>query len=83
MLKYIAINALTAIATWGQQPAFEVASIRSAAQITPDMIAEKSQRKLAIRPPMLHGTHGQFPGAWRGMPSSTCCPEESIAAFPG
>jgi uncharacterized protein (TIGR03435 family) len=39
MRKSLLLCAVTAIATWGQQPAFEVASIRSAAQITPDMIA--------------------------------------------
>jgi uncharacterized protein (TIGR03435 family) len=39
MRKYLAISALAAVAALGQQPAFEVASIRSAAQITPDMIA--------------------------------------------
>jgi len=38
MRKYLLICAVTAIAAFGQQPAFEVASIRSAAQITSEMI---------------------------------------------
>ena len=38
MRKFLALSALTAIAAFGQQLAFEVASIRSAAQITPELI---------------------------------------------
>jgi len=38
MRKYLALGALTAISAYGQQLAFEVASIRSAAQITPETI---------------------------------------------
>ncbi|MBZ5632256.1 MAG: TIGR03435 family protein [Acidobacteriia bacterium] len=38
MRKFLLICAIAAVAAFGQQPAFEVASIRSAAQITPDMI---------------------------------------------
>ncbi len=38
MRKYLALGFLAAVAVLGQQPAFEVASIRSAAQITPEMI---------------------------------------------
>ncbi len=38
MRKYAAFFAIAAVGAFGQQPTFEVASIRSAAQITPDMI---------------------------------------------
>ena len=39
MRKYLAISALAAIAALSQKPAFEAASIRSAAHIPPEMIA--------------------------------------------
>lgn len=39
MRKYLLLGVAATIAALGQQPTFEVASIRSAAQITPDMIA--------------------------------------------
>jgi len=38
MRKYLLLGIIAAIAASGQQPAFEVASIRPAAQITPDLI---------------------------------------------
>jgi uncharacterized protein (TIGR03435 family) len=38
MRKYLLLGVIATIAALGQQPAFEVASIRSAAQITPDLI---------------------------------------------
>ena len=38
MRKCLLLCAIAAVVAFGQQPAFEVASIRSAAQITPDMI---------------------------------------------
>ena len=38
MRKYLLLGVVVTIAAFGQQPAFEVASIRSAAQITPEMI---------------------------------------------
>ena len=38
MRKYLLLGVIATIAAFGQQPAFEVASIRSAAQITPDLI---------------------------------------------
>jgi uncharacterized protein (TIGR03435 family) len=38
MRKYLLLGVIVTIAALGQQPAFEVASIRSAAQITPEMI---------------------------------------------
>ena len=38
MRKYLLLGVIATIAAFGQQPAFEVASIRSAAQITPEMI---------------------------------------------
>jgi len=39
MRKCLFLCALAAVAAFGQQPAFEVASIRSAAQITPELVA--------------------------------------------
>ncbi len=36
MRKYLLLGVVATIAALGQQPAFEVASIRSAAQITPE-----------------------------------------------
>jgi uncharacterized protein (TIGR03435 family) len=39
MRNYLSLCVFTAVAALGQQPTFEVASIRSAAQITPDMVA--------------------------------------------
>ena len=38
MRKYLSLGIFTAVAALAQQPAFEVASIRSAEQITPAMI---------------------------------------------
>ena len=38
MRKYLLLGVIATIAAFGQQPAFEVASIRPAAQITPEMI---------------------------------------------
>jgi len=38
MPKYLSVCALAAVAAFGQQPAFEVASIRSAAQITAETV---------------------------------------------
>ncbi|MCU1334876.1 MAG: hypothetical protein JWO19_457 [Bryobacterales bacterium] len=38
MRKYLSLSVLAAVASFAQQPAFEVASIRSAAQITPEAV---------------------------------------------
>jgi uncharacterized protein (TIGR03435 family) len=38
MRRYLLLGAVAAVAAFGQQPAFEVASIRAAAQITPETV---------------------------------------------